>query len=245
MKATPQAQRRLLDLAGLDAERVRLQAQAKAMPEQRALRDLETARAEHRAWVARQTGEVEELQAQQGRAESDARLVEERLARDEERMQHSASAKEITGFEHEIEALKRRRGHLEDAQLSIMEQLERAQAELDRAIQAQRAVEAEAEELIIKRDAKRESLRAEARVNSAARTQLVQQIDAELLALYEKQRERYGIGAAELVGEITSGSNVRLDPVDLQRILAAGEDEVVLCPDSGAILIRTERSATR
>ena len=64
-----------------------------------------------------------------------------------------------------------------------------------------------------------------------------------MLELYEKQRERYGIGAAELVGRVTTGSNVTLDAQDVKRIVESAPDEVVLCPDSNAILVRTDRSA--
>ncbi|MDO5052265.1 MAG: hypothetical protein Q4E05_05165 [Pseudoclavibacter sp.] len=243
MRATPEAQRVLLELAAVDAERIGLQEQARSMPEQRRLRDLQTARAEHRAWVAGSTGAVEELEAETARLESDVRLVNERLARDEERSQRSSSAKELAGLEHEIASLRRRREQLEDAELELMERSEAARAELERARSAQREVEAQAERLTSERDARRAELQARAKVNSAARAALLRRIEPELLALYERQRERYGVGAAELVGEITSGSNVRIDPSELSRILAADPDEVLLCPDSGAVLVRTERSA--
>jgi predicted nucleic acid-binding Zn-ribbon protein len=38
------------------------------------------------------------------------------------------------------------------------------------------------------------------------------------------------------------GSNVKLTESDLQVIRASAPDDVVLCPDSGAILVRNEES---
>jgi predicted nucleic acid-binding Zn-ribbon protein len=67
-------------------------------------------------------------------------------------------------------------------------------------------------------------------------------LPSDLVALYEKQRDRYGMGAARLVGGVSLGSNMKLSPSDLSDVMAAADDDVVLCPDSGAILIRDENS---
>ena len=67
-------------------------------------------------------------------------------------------------------------------------------------------------------------------------------IPADLVALYEKQRARYGIGAARLIGGVSMASNVKLNGSDLAELRRAADDDVVLCPDSSAILIRDENS---
>lgn len=243
MKASPEIQRRLLDLAELDATRARLQHRANTMPEQRQLKDMEQARAEHRAWVVRATGELEDVQAELTRLQDDVTLVEQRLERNRERQgSASATAKDLQGLEAEVETLVRRQSLLEDTQLEVMQRVEDAEAELERARSAQSTVELEAEELVTKRDAARAELQAEAKVVAGARKTLLTEIPAELIALYEQRRERYGIGAAELVGGVTTGSNVTLDARDLASILSAAPDEVIMCPDSNAILVRTERS---
>jgi predicted nucleic acid-binding Zn-ribbon protein len=63
-----------------------------------------------------------------------------------------------------------------------------------------------------------------------------------LVELYERQRERYGIGASHLRAGISSASGVALTESDLQKIRETPEDTVVLCPDSNAILVRTAES---
>lgn len=243
MKASAEIQRRLLELADLDEARGRLQHRANSMPEQRELKGMEQARTEHRSWVVRATGELEDTQAELRRVQDDVTLVEQRLARNRDRQgSSSATSKDLQGLEAEVETLLRRQSLLEDTQLDVMQRVEDAEAELERARSAQATVELEAEQLVTKRDAARADLQAEAKVVAGARKTIVAEMPADLLALYETQRERYGIGAAELVRGVTKGSNVTLDAQDLARILAAAPDEVVLCPDSNAILVRTDRS---
>ena len=67
-------------------------------------------------------------------------------------------------------------------------------------------------------------------------------IPDDLLTLYEKQRERYGVGASHLRARVSSASGVELTGSDLETVRAAAPDEVVMCPDSNAILVRTGES---
>ena len=64
----------------------------------------------------------------------------------------------------------------------------------------------------------------------------------DLLALYERQRARYGFGASLLQGGVSTASGVTLTGSDLQTVRRAAPDDVVLCPDSEAILVRTAES---
>ena len=49
-------------------------------------------------------------------------------------------------------------------------------------------------------------------------------------------------GAAELVGNVPMASNETLEVVDMANVRRATADEVLFCPMTGAILVRTERS---
>ena len=49
------------------------------------------------------------------------------------------------------------------------------------------------------------------------------------------------MGRRTCEGGVSSASGVRLNETDLQTIRAAAPDDVLLCPDSNAILVRTER----
>ena len=67
-------------------------------------------------------------------------------------------------------------------------------------------------------------------------------VPADLLALYEKQRARYGVGASHLRGGVTSASGVALNSSDMNTVRAAAPDDVLICPDSNAVLVRTAES---
>ena len=74
------------------------------------------------------------------------------------------------------------------------------------------------------------------------RSRLSDAFSRELLDLYERQRARYGIGDALLRGGVSLASNVRLTGSDLEAVRRAAPDDVVICPDSSAILVRTAES---
>lgn len=242
MRAAPDAQRRLLDLARVDAARARLQHTANTLPEQRHLAKLEGERSERRVEVARLTGVVEGSEAELTRMQSDVELVETRMERDRQRMATSSNAKDLQGLEHELATLQKRRSDLEDIELEIMERLDAERAQLAEATAQRDRIESEAAELAVLRDKAIESLKQEAKVLAGERRSLLAELPAELVELYESRRTR-GVGAAELVGNVTMATGVELDHADLVRIAAAAPDEVVMCPDSGAILVRTERSS--
>lgn len=244
MKATPDAQRRLLDLAALDAARARMQHTANHLPEQHHLKELEAERSRRRAELARLAGVVEDSETELKRQQSDVELVETRMARDEQRLASTTSPKDAQGLEHELATLRRRRSDLEDIELELMERLDGERAALETARGERDRVEAEATELARLRDEAIAALKREAKANAQDRAALVAALPADLVALYEQRRARGGAGAAELVGGVTMASGVELDHADLARIGQTPADEVVMCPDSGAILVRTERSAT-
>jgi hypothetical protein len=76
----------------------------------------------------------------------------------------------------------------------------------------------------------------------AQRATLVVTVPDDVLALYEKQRERYGLGASHLRARVSSASGVELTGSDLAAVRHAAPDAVLLCPDSNAILVRTDES---
>jgi predicted nucleic acid-binding Zn-ribbon protein len=92
------------------------------------------------------------------------------------------------------------------------------------------------------RDAELATIEGERGHAVANRSVIVGKLPQELVALYERQRERYGTGASLLQGGVSSASGVKLNESDMAAIRAAAPDDVVLCPDSNAILVRTAES---
>lgn len=242
MKASPADQNELLRLQTADTRLQQLQHAEANLPQTAELAalapDVDAIRSR---WIAR-TGELDDARAELKRAESDVEVVEARIARDAGRLQHTSSVKDVQALETELTALRRRRSDLEEIELTVMERIEELETlvndiDEERLVLGGRvdALEAARAEEKSKLDAQRDAL-------AKDRAAIAGAIPADLVELYEKQRARYGIGAALLVRGVSMGSNVKLTESDLAVIRRAAPDDVVLCPDSSAILIRNEES---
>jgi predicted nucleic acid-binding Zn-ribbon protein len=242
MKADPADQARLLDLQELDNHLAQITKKSKSLPEAEALDALSAELTGAKETQREKLGSVDELTAEVKRCESDVELVEARIAKDTERLDHTSSAKDAQGLEHELQSLRERLAALEEVELEVMERLEQAQSELSGADQAVTKLMSRVDEATKALDAAKAELEADYQATTAQRTAITAGIPADLLGLYEKQRERYGFGASLLRRGISSASGVTLTESDLAEVRSAAPDDVLLCPDSNAILVRTSES---
>jgi predicted nucleic acid-binding Zn-ribbon protein len=242
MKATPAHQKELLRLQEHDNRLLRIAHTLKNLPQDKQLQELKPQAEQLRARLVEATGRLEDAKAEQRRLESDVTVVEQRLARDEERLQVSSSQKDIEALEGEIASLKRRRTTLEDAELEVMERAETAEREVAGIRAEQEELAASVDSLTTARDAEIARFERERDDARADRMVVAQGIPQELLDLYERQRSRYGVGAAAVRGGVNLGTNLQLAPNDLAVVRNAAPDEVIIDSDSGAILIRDENS---
>ncbi|HEU0257448.1 MAG TPA: hypothetical protein VFQ96_06370 [Microbacteriaceae bacterium] len=242
MKAAPEEQRRLLDVQRIDnaITKARSTADEAALGAELAGIEAELTRARHEQ--LERAGALEDGKTALARIESDVAAVDARAARDTARLHETSSLKDIHGLEAELRSLAERKDRLEDTQLEAMEELDG----LGRAASA-------AESLVDETARRKADAEARRRTSAAERQSRLEELSAErrdalvglpedLVALYEKQRARYGIGAALLRGGVSLGSNTTLNPADMQDIRRAAPDDVILCPESSCILVRTEES---
>lgn len=242
LKASPADQALLLDLQQLDTTLQQLAHRARQLPETAALADLDKQTTTLRARLTTEEGTADDARRELVRIESDVAVVEARVKRDRDRLQVTSSQKDIQALEQELAALANRQSDLEDVELDVMDRVEKTsavvaatQAELD-ALAAQRA------EVDSARAASLDVVEAERVDATANRATIAQKVPAELLALYERQRQRYGVGASHLRARVSSASGVELTGNDLATVRAAAPDDVLLCPTSDAILVRTDES---
>jgi predicted nucleic acid-binding Zn-ribbon protein len=240
--ASPDSQRLLLDVQALDTALQQLAHRERSLPERASVETLAAETEVMREFVMQRRGELEDARIELGRVESDVQLVEARISRDDGRLQQSSSVKDIQGLEHELESLRGRLGDLEEIELSVMEKVEALESELASATSAREQHEVTLAEAVAARDAALAVIAAERAATHEQRNAIVAQVPADLMALYEKQRERYGVGASHLRARISSASGVELTGSDLATVRAAAPDAVLLCPDSNAILVRTDES---
>ena len=242
LKASPDDQALLLELQALDTKLQQLGHRAANLPELATIAGLATVRDGLRTTVAEATGAHEDAELELKRTEADVAVVEARVARDKERMQSSASVKDVAAFEQELAALAKRQSDLEDIELAVMESLDEKTKALSDARAQLEAVDAKIAEASAARDTALGGLDGDKAAAVAERDALAARIPDDLLALYEKQRARYGVGASHLRGGVSSASGVALNSSDMNVVRAAAPDDVLLCPDSNAILVRTNES---
>lgn len=245
IKADPTAQLRLLDLQAVDTRLTQLKHRRASLPEHQqvaALTREATELGEHQ--VAARTV-VSDLELEQTKAESDLEPVRQRLVRNEQRIADGTvpDPKALSGLIEEVEHLKRRIGDLEDAELDVMQRLEDAQIALTSVTTRQGQVSADLATATTARDAAVAAVDTELATAQAERQQIVAELPADLVQLYDKIRVGHGgQGAAGLVHRRCQGCRLELNAADLNRYAAAAADDVLRCEECSRILVRTEDS---
>jgi predicted nucleic acid-binding Zn-ribbon protein len=242
LRAEPSEQALLLDIQAIDTKLQQLDHRAKILPEHAALQLLAIENSELLVTLAEQKGVLEDARIELKRVESDVQVVEARITRDSARLQASSSTKDVAALEQELTALRKRQFDLEEIELSVMEKVEQQDAVVGHLGEQAGALQGRMADLEGERDAAMKTIDAERNNAAANRSAIASKVSDELLALYEKQRQRYGSGASLLRGGVSLASGVKLNENDMVAIRAAAPDEVVMCPDSNAILVRTGES---
>jgi predicted nucleic acid-binding Zn-ribbon protein len=237
-------QLRLLDLQAIDTRLDQIAHARSHLPQLAELADLEGKARLIDDQLVRTRTELGDVQREVAKAESDVQLVRDRAARDQARLDAgTGTAKDLQAIQHELTSLARRQSELEDIELEVMERAEAAEsdvAELERGrgelTERLTALEAARDEAFARLDA-------EAAEIAAPRPTVVEEVGADLVTLYEKIRlSNGGTGAAALHQRRCGGCQLELNPVEIQRIRSAPEDEVLRCEECRRILVRTAES---
>ncbi|MEY4039803.1 MAG: hypothetical protein RLZZ52_671 [Actinomycetota bacterium] len=242
MKARPEDQIALLTLQEHDNHVTQLNHSRKNIAEQAELDTVIATLKEFSQSLVAAQGVLEDAKIELARLEDDVRVVDERIAKDKERENGAASAKELQALEAELSSLATRKSNLEEAELIVMQNVEDAEVAVADVVVERDAIEARRAGLAAAIDARLGEIDAELAREQAARTALAVSLPSDLIELYERQRARYGIGAALLTRRVTGGSGVELTSTDLDAVRSAAPDDVVICPDSSCILVRTSES---
>jgi uncharacterized protein len=244
VQADPTDQQRLLDLAAEDVALTQLAHRRRTLPEEAAVEKAAEAERSFAVEVVRTETEVRDLDREQTRLEADVETVRQREDRDQKLIDSgSTSAKDITGLQHELESLKRRQGDLEDQVLELMERRETAEAALQAARDGQQQAAAELERATQLRDDALADIADGTARHEAARAQIVGQVPAPLLSLYDRIRTQNGAtGAALLKARQCQGCRIELFGKELAAVRSADPSEVVRCDNCGRILVRTAES---
>jgi uncharacterized protein len=243
MKADPAVQRRLLDLAEVDAELSRLAHRRRTLPEHAALAEAEAAvRAAKDKLVEVETA-AGDLDREIRRLERDVEGVRARAERDNALLAGAGiGAKQAGDLQHELETLARRQSVLEDEALEVMERREAVGGDVEHSRGVLVAAEKQVATIAERRDTELADIDAAEAGRRRTRAEVVAELPADLLAAYEKRRAQRGTGAALLRQRRCQACRLELDRTALSELRAAPADEIVHCAECGVILVRTGES---
>jgi predicted nucleic acid-binding Zn-ribbon protein len=243
VKADPAVQKRLLDLAEVDAELSRVLHRRRTLPELAEISEAEKAVRARTDDQVSVLAALDDLNREVARQEKEIDAVRAREDRDRGLLAAGGlPSKQLSELEHELETLQRRQGVLEDDLLELMERREAVEGNSQHA-----AVElAKAQEALADAQRRRDAAFADLETTEARRTadreKLVPAFPQPLLALYDRVRGLRGIGAALLKHRRCGACQLEIDRSAMSRIAAAPADDVLTCDECGAILVRTGES---
>src|SRR5579863_9675485 len=185
VKAAPESQLHLLELAELDAELARLDHRKHALPEIAELARMEARTGELKdAMVVTET-ELGDLVREENRAERDVEQVRTRIDRDRGRLDAGqvSAARELASLQSEIESLRRRQGDLEEVVLELMERREGLTSRLDELTAERDRLGTEMIAVAGRRDAAFKEIDEQAGKASEQRAAIAAEVPADLLKL--------------------------------------------------------------
>ncbi|MBJ7463293.1 MAG: hypothetical protein JHD38_06645 [Mycolicibacterium sp.] len=242
MKAEVSQQRSLLDLADVDAELRRVDHRAANLAEQQEFERVQALYQEANDQLAVVGIALEDLDGEITKLESEIDSVRQREDRDRTLLQGgTVNAKQLSELQHELETLERRQSSLEDSLLEVMERREELQRQQSEHLARIDALQNELSAAQLARDAALVDIENVRQVSAGRRTELTSLLNKDLVALYEKQRAGGGAGAGLLQGKRCGACRIEIDRGEMARILAADDDEVLRCPECGAILLRVKQ----
>jgi len=243
--ASAEQQQLLLDVQTVDTKILQAGHKRNSVPEIALVQEIEIALGSLDMKIVAASTEVSDLTAVQEKAEADVEIVRARAARDKERLDGGSitNSKELESLQSEIESLARRQATLEDEELEVLQQLESAQNALDAFNDERVPLAAQLEATIASRDSQIAECDVEIDKLTAQRNDMVADLPAELVKLYDKVRDDLGgVGAALLTRGACQGCRIVLDSSEIQRIRNLAAEVVVRCEECNRILVRTMES---
>lgn len=244
MNADPAAQRRLLDLAAVDAELTRAAHRRRSLPELAEIVQIDKAlQAGRDSLVAAETA-ASDLDRDIRKLEAEIDQVRAREARDRGLLDSGSisSGKQLEDLQHELATLGRRQTVLEDDLLEVMEQREATDVDLTKGHAAVADIEQRHLDATRRRDEALGELESTELHGNQERRTLIGELPAELMTLYERIRARNGTGAALLRAGRCGSCQLELDRTAIGHLREASPDEVVRCEECGVVLVRTRES---
>lgn len=237
MKASDNQQADLLALANLDLEITRAKNSLKNLTSGEAFSQLRQSQRDAAAALIDSRNALDGVELELNRAEADLQLVEQRIQKDNLRLNQTSSPKDAQGIQSELETLSKRKSELEDLELAVLERKENAEAFYKTVLSDKQVVDDELASNEAANEAEIMKVRSGLDLTIAQRSQQAARINQDLVELYEKKASR-GVAVGRLIGTECGACRMTIGATNLAEINSLPRDEIATCPDCQAILVR-------
>ena len=237
MKATTTQQHELLNLAETDLEisRTNRALQAALSGAEREDAQSRLAVAAEKLLTARHA--VDEFTSEIERIAQDLQLVEDRIAKDDQRLRESSSPKDIQGIQHELVSLQKRKATLEDVELENIEQRDSANLQVESAASYRAEIQHELDAIDAKLESETIRLRSGLALLEQQRSRHLANLTAEQIELYQRLLGKT-LPVARLEGFTCRACNLNLSGASIDSVRNTPSDEIARCPECAAMLVR-------
>ena len=237
MKASEAQQADLLSLANLDLEISRSKSAIKNLSSGAQFSELREAQRGLAAKLIDARNALDTVELELKRSEADLALVEQRIAKDQARLNSTNNSKDAQGIQSELESLARRKSDLEDIEIAILDQQEAAKAVFATVSVDKAAVDDELAKGEAANEAEIMKLRSGLDLMTNDRAQQAARIAPELIELYDKKAAR-GVPVARLIGRECGACRISLGATAFNELESLARDDIATCPECQAILLR-------
>jgi predicted nucleic acid-binding Zn-ribbon protein len=179
----------------------------------------------------------ENLSMEARKADDNLHLVEERIARDLERLNSTSSPKDAQAMQSEVESLSRRKGELEEVELEVLDRLEKAEDELKNVSSKREEFSKTVKDLQESIQGQVDQLKTRGRKLTADRETLVSKIPQDALEKYKTLAARQ-IAVGQVQDRACSACRMGLTASTIDSLSALAEDEIGNCPECLAMIVR-------
>ena len=237
MKLDVAGQSALLKLSQVDLEIEQIKNEISKAVNSKELSDLSLSLSATSGDVLTSRTNFENLTMEARKADDNLHLVEERIARDVERLNNTSSPKDAQAMQAEIESLTRRKGELEEVELEVLDRLEKAEVELKEISGLREQLASQVNTLQESIQAQVDELKNRGRKLTADRETLISKIPAEIQEKYKNLAAKT-IAVGQVQNRACSACRMGLTASTIDSLSALAEDEIGNCPECLAMIVR-------
>lgn len=237
MKLDKAGQSALLKLSQVDLEIEQIKTEISKAISSKELSETSAKLSELSGEVLSARTKFENLTMEARKADDNLHLVEERIARDSERLNNTSSPKDAQAMQSEIESLTKRKEDLEEVELEVLERLDQSKIELDEVSAQRETASKKLNDLQESIQVQVDELKSRGRKLTADKEILVSKIPADVLEKYKNLAAKQ-IAVGQVENRACSACRMGLTASTIDALAELAEDSIGSCPECLAMIVR-------